>query len=149
MTRQIARLALACAVAGGLAAASSQALAADGTKLMAMMSGAKEKPAAGDPKASGMATVTVDGTQVCYDLSVKDLAQPTMAHIHKGGPDVAGGVAVALTPPDANGHAKGCATVDAAVAKDIADNPGGYYVNVHSATYKAGAIRGQLGKGGM
>lgn len=149
MNTQIARLALACAVAGGLAAASGHALAADGTKLMAMMNGANEKPTAGDPKATGTASVTVDGTQVCYDLSVKDLAQPTMAHIHKGGPDVAGGVAVALTPPDANGHSKGCATADAAVAKDIADNPGGYYVNVHSATFKAGAIRGQLAKGKM
>ena len=142
-------LAHAALIAGlGLAA---QAFAADAPAagmLMANLAGANEKPTAGDPKASGMAHVQLDAAknQVCYELMVKDLAQPTMAHIHKGGPTEAGPVALALTPPDPNGHAKGCATADAALVKDLAQNPGGYYVNVHSATFKAGAIRGQLGK---
>jgi len=141
------RAAMAAALAAGLAGFGAQAMAeAGGTKLSATLNGANEKPTAADPKATGTASVTVNGTQVCYELKVKDLAGATMAHIHKGGPDVAGGVAVPLTPPDASGASKGCATADAAVAKDIADNPGNYYVNVHSATYKAGAIRGQLKK---
>ncbi|HSV03729.1 MAG TPA: CHRD domain-containing protein [Phenylobacterium sp.] len=135
-----------------LAAVSSLALAgaaqAATTHLMANMSGAKEKPTAGDAKATGMAHLTVDTdkNQVCYELTTQNLAQPIMAHIHKGGPDAAGPVAVPLTPPDANGHSQGCASADAAVVKDIADNPGNYYVNVHSTAFKAGAIRGQLGK---
>lgn len=147
------RLALAAAALAGFGFA-GQALAADapaaagGPMLMATLAGANEKPTAGDPKASGMAHVTVDPgqSQVCYELTVKDLAQPTMAHIHKGGANEAGPPAVALTPPDANGQSKGCTNVEAALAKDLVANPGGYYVNVHSATYKAGAIRGQLGK---
>ncbi|WP_297692104.1 CHRD domain-containing protein [Phenylobacterium sp.] len=144
MTMQSTSLALAAA----LSLAVSGAAAAATTHLMANLAGANEKPTAGDAKASGMAHVQVDTdkNQVCYELTTKDLAQPIMAHIHKGGADAAGPVAVALTPPDANGHSQGCASVDAAVAKDIAANPAGYYVNVHSATYKAGAIRGQLGK---
>lgn len=135
-----------------LAAASALALAgaaqAATTHLMANMSGAKEKPAAGDPKGTGMAHVQVDTdkNQVCYELMTENLAQPIMAHIHKGGADAAGPVAVPLTAPDATGHSKGCATADAAVVKDIADNPGNYYVNVHTAAFKGGAIRGQLGK---
>jgi Cu/Zn superoxide dismutase len=143
-----ARAALAAAAAmvafAGLAAQASAQTA--GQKLTASLNGANEKPTAGDPKATGTATITVNPGQVCYDLAVKDLAQPTMAHIHKGGPNDAGGVALALTPPDASGKSQACVTADAALTKDLVANPGGYYVNVHSAQFKAGAIRGQLGK---
>lgn len=131
------------ALAAALTLVAAPALA---QSLSATLNGASEKPTAGDPKATGTAKVTIKDTQVCYDLSVKDLTAPTMAHIHKGGPDVAGAVAVPLTPPDASGKSQGCVNADAALAKDIATNPGGYYVNVHSAQYKAGAIRGQLKK---
>ncbi|WP_293906005.1 CHRD domain-containing protein [Phenylobacterium sp.] len=120
--------------------------AAQEVKLSAHLTGAAEKPA-GDPKGMGHATVRVDAakSQVCYDLMVEGLTG-TMAHIHKAAPDASGPVAVPLAAPDAAGKSSGCATVDPAVAKDIATNPGGYYVNVHSADFKAGAIRGQLGK---
>jgi hypothetical protein len=146
MRTQFAQAALAAVAAAGFALA-GQALAADaGTKLTANLSGANQKPNPGDPKASGTATVTVDGTKVCYDLKVKDLANPTAAHIHKGGPDAAGPPVVPLSAPDASGHSAACVTADAAVAKDLVAHPGAYYVNVHSAQYKAGAIRGQLSK---
>jgi len=129
-------------LAAALALAAAPALA---QSFSATLNGASEKPAAADPKATGSAKVTVKDTQVCYDLNVKDLsAAPIAAHIHKGGPDVAGPVVVPLSPPDASGKSQGCVNADAAVAKDIAANPAGYYVNVHTTQYKAGAIRGQL-----
>jgi Cu/Zn superoxide dismutase len=126
-----------------LATAAAPALA---QTFNASMNGASEKPTAGDPKATGAAKVTVKDTQVCYDLGVKDLTAPIAAHIHKGGPNEAGPVVVPLSPPDASGKSQGCVDADAAVAKDIAANPGAYYVNVHTAQFKAGAIRGQLSK---
>jgi Cu/Zn superoxide dismutase len=131
------------ALTAALALAAAPALA---QSFNATLNGANAKPAPADPKATGTAKVTVKDTQVCYELSVKDLTAPTMAHIHKGGPNDAGPVAVPLSPPDASGKSQGCVDADAAVAKDIAANPGGYYVNVHSAQYKAGAIRGQLAR---
>jgi len=134
MKMQIARVALTAALAAVAAPALAQSF-------NATLNGANEKPAPADPKATGAAKVTVKDTQVCYDLSVKDLNAPTMAHIHKGGAEVAGPVAVPLSPPDASGKSQGCVNADPAVAKDIAANPGDYYVNVHSAQYKAGAIR--------
>ena len=97
----------------------------------------------------GHATVKVDAAkgQVCYDLMVEKLGSAaTMAHIHKAAADAAGPVAVPLKAPDASGKVKDCTTVDPAVAKDIAANPGGYYVNVHTDQFKGGAIRGQLSK---
>jgi hypothetical protein len=145
---QISRIALTTALGLSLtAAAGTWALAqTGGQKLTAHLAGANEKPTPGDPKASGMATVTVKDAQVCYEIQTKDLAQPIMAHIHRGGPSEAGPVALALTPPDANGRSAGCASADAALAKDLVAHPGDYYVNVHTAAFKAGAIRGQLTK---
>ena len=63
------------------------------------------------------------------------------AHIHKGGPGVAGPVVV---PFGAAYKSKGCVKAPAAVAAAIQKRPGAYYVNVHNAKYPAGALRGQL-----
>jgi len=144
MNFQIFALAAALAAGAAVPALAQQG----GHPLMAMLSGANEKPTPGDPAASGMAHVTVNPgqNQVCYELMVEKLAQPTMAHIHKGGPNEAGPVALALSPPDPAGHSKACVAADPALAKDLVQNPGDYYVNVHSAQFKAGAIRGQLAK---
>lgn len=142
-TFKMGALALAAASLAGLSLAGA---AQAEESLKAKLTGAAEKPP-GDPKGSGTATLKVDTAknQVCYELKVEGFAG-TMAHIHKGGADVAGPVAVPLTAPDSAGKSQGCATADAAVVKDIAANPGGYYVNVHSAAFPGGAVRGQLTK---
>ena len=119
-----------------------------GRPLSAHLTGAAEKPAAGDPDGAGHATfrVNVGQKQVCYDLSVEKIGTAAAAHIHKGGPAEAGPPVVMLKAPGADGKIKDCATADEAVVKDILQNPGGYYVNVHTAEFKPGAIRGQLSK---
>ena len=136
-------------LAGATAALSANAYAADGGRpLSAHLTGAAERPAPGDPDGGGHATlrVNVGQSQVCYDLMVEKIATATMAHIHKAGPDAAGPVVVSLTAPDAGGKSSACVTADAALVKDILQNPGAYYVNVHNADFRAGAVRGQLTK---
>jgi hypothetical protein len=137
-----------------LAAALALALAAPavaqegGRPLNAHMMGSAEKPNPGDPDGMGHATVRVNvgQSQVCWETMVENIAPATMAHIHKAPPESAGPPVVTLTPPGADGKSSGCATADAALVKDILQNPGAYYVNVHNADFKAGAIRGQLSK---
>ena len=116
-------------------------------KTTAQLTGAAEVPGPGDTKGSGTAQVTLnpDKNEACYELSVKDIEEATGAHIHEGAAGKAGPVKVGLDAPK-TGSAKGCKTADAAVIKDIMENPGNYYVNVHNAAFPGGAIRGQLSK---
>lgn len=120
---------------------------ASGDALKATMSGPAETPP-GDPHGAGTASFKVDPGkgQVCYDLRVSNIATPTMAHIHKGAPGVAGPVAIPLKTPDATGKSSGCAQADPTVLSEIVQNPSAYYVNVHNAPFPGGAVRGQLTK---
>ena len=142
------KLSIIALAAAGLAFAGAAGAQEGGRPLSAHLTGAAEKPNPGDPDGAGHATfrINVGQKQVCYDLMVEKIAAATMAHIHKGGPDAAGPPVVTLTTPGADGKAKGCATADEAVVKDIMQNPAGYYVNVHNAEFRPGAIRGQLSK---
>ena len=51
---------------------------------------------------------------------------------------------VTLITPDADGSVEGCVSAPRALIKQILKNPAGYYVNVHTSDFPAGAIRGQL-----
>ena len=81
--------------------------------------------------------------QLCYILNVANMDAPTMAHIHVGGPGKNGAPVVTLQTP-ANGSSGACMPIAPDVSQALLRNPGGYYVNVHTATQPGGAIRGQL-----
>jgi len=106
------------------------------------LSGGQETQAA-DPDGHGFFTYTLDGTTFCWTLSWQDIETPTAAHIHLGKRNVAGGVVIPLSVAGA-GSSSGCSTIDTSLAAAISAEPKNYYVNVHNATYPAGAIRGQL-----
>ena len=119
--------------------------------LLAPLDGSLEKPNAGDPDGYGAADFRIKGNRVCFRIIAQGIAPVTAAHIHKGGPDVAGPVEVDLftfkgksqtLPP----RISGCAKSTTALVKDIAKNPGDYYVNVHNADFPTGALRGQLSR---
>jgi hypothetical protein len=99
----------------------------------------------GDPDGFGFARITInlDTGELCYRLSVANTDAPTAAHIHEGAAGTSGPVVVPFEAPT-DGLGKGCVEVDAALLQSIISNPAGYYVNVHSAAYPAGVVRGQL-----
>lgn len=117
------------------------------TNLSTKLAGAAEAPGPGAEKGSGSAKLAFDSKkgQVCYTLTASGIDASTMAHIHKGASGIAGPVVVPLTAP-ANGRAKDCAPVTADVMAAILAAPSDYYVNVHTATFPKGAIRGQLSR---
>jgi hypothetical protein len=110
----------------------------------AYLSGKSELPKAA-PKGKGSVKVTITGNKVCWKFtSVSGIDKPVVSHIHKGGATVSGPVVVPLGGKYA---AKGCVASTGATVTAIEKNPKGYYVNIHTATYPNGAIRGQLHAG--
>jgi hypothetical protein len=113
--------------------------------LFAVLTGAKE-PGGGDPNGRGSFTAIVDGNQLCYGLTNRNIEDPGAAHIHRGRSGVAGDVVVPLQQPSSGdpGASSDCVRVARSLAQAILANPNRYYVNVHTAGLPDGAIRGQL-----
>jgi len=117
------------------------------TRLTASLTGVGEAPTPGDPDAGGTASVNLDVSkgEVCYEVTAQKIDQPVGMHIHEGPPGKSGPVVVPLATPTATDTTtKGCASADKTLIGRIAAKPGDFYVNVHSATYSQGAVRGQL-----
>jgi CHRD domain len=111
-----------------------------GGSLHATLTGKVEVPK-GDPNGTGTAEVKITGAKVCWQIKTANVETIVAAHIHKGGPGVAGPVVV---PFGKTFKSKGCVTSTTAIVAAIEKNPAGYYVNVHNAKYPGGALRGQL-----
>src|SRR5215212_130171 len=119
----------------------------NGTLISAALAGENENPT-GDPVATGTASIRVRAGQgqVCATLDVPNLAtRAAAAHIHKAAAGAVGAVVVPLRTPDENGKSTGCVTAARAVVKQIIGSRAQYYVNVHTAEFPGGAVRGQLG----
>ena len=110
--------------------------------LIARLAGAAEAPGPGDPDGFGFVTVSLFSQQqtICATGLVFNIGQQTGAHIHQGAVGEAGPVVVDLSQ-----LRQGCiGNVAPALIQAISANPTGYYVNVHTAEFPNGAVRGQL-----
>lgn len=126
-----------------LAIATAVAPAASAAPAIPLSGG--QETAAADDDGHGFFSYSIDGTTFCWTLSWQDIATPTAAHVHVGPRHVAGPVVIPLDVDGLPGpDMSGCATIAADLAAAITANPGGYYANVHNATFPGGAIRGQL-----
>lgn len=118
--------------------------------LFGAMNGQKEvgpdgRKGAGDRNGRGSFSAIIQGNRLCYGLTVAAIATPVAAHIHRGGPSVAGPIVIPLTHPSTSpGASGGCVTVNAILLRAIRSNPSRYYVNVHTQDFPGGAVRAQL-----
>lgn len=130
----------------GMRSSSSQAASSQVDTYEAMLSGASEVPANPSP-ATGQAVVQVDprSYRVRWRVTYVGLTGPaTMGHMH--GPAAAGanaGVQVPFTDVTSQ-TITGEGQLTPAQYADLA--AGLYYVNIHTARYPGGEIRGQLRK---
>ena len=113
---------------------------------VALMSGDQEVPGPGDPDGSGVGTVTMNATtgQVCTVLDTEDIEPIVLYHIHEGAEGVAGPIRVDFMPSGGPTTFSTCVMSTPEQVQAIIANPSGYYLNAHTASFMAGAIRGQL-----
>ena len=140
---------LVAALAATLAFAGAAQADDGGRPFTVTLTGAAEVPGPGDPDATGTASLRLNPGQaeVCLDIDWADVDGTVVAgHIHVGDPGVAGPIVVPLFAGSGDGDSvTGCVTAERDLIRAIIRNPEDYYVNVHSTTFPAGAIRGQLG----
>lgn len=100
----------------------------------------------GDPDGSGEAEISISDEfgQVCWDLNnIRNIGPITAAHIHVGAAGTNGPPVFTLRRANEGGY-KGCTDGSEWTQNRLEDNPEMFYVNVHTAEYPNGAIRGQL-----
>jgi hypothetical protein len=108
----------------------------------ATLTGGQEAPTPNASTATGTATLTFNTTTKIFTLAVThSIATPTNGHIHKAAVGVSGGVVfpfATFTSPISYTSV----ALDATQEADL--NANLYYVNIHTAAFPAGEIRGQL-----
>jgi hypothetical protein len=141
---RIGRLAALLIVPALAAISATPATASDGVvNLYARLNGHNEigptfATGGGDRDGAGVAHVKVLATKVCWSYRTQRIGTPVAAHIHAG---VAGSNGPVVVPLAAG---SGCVDISRDLARSIKAHPGRYYLNVHTAAFPGGAIRGQL-----
>ncbi|MFL5577718.1 MAG: CHRD domain-containing protein [Gemmatimonadaceae bacterium] len=143
-------------------------------RFRATLDGAKERPTPRTTPATATADFTLRRDTLSWTIALSSITNVTAAHIHVGGPEVAGGIVLFLTPgtTGTNNSAisgfvtRGTFATPAAPNQGVTfDNlldlmrSGGSYVNVHTndpandptnnagpGDFPAGEIRGQIAK---
>jgi predicted secreted protein len=114
------------------------------TYLLASLLGANVVPTPGDPDGAGSAGVYVYSgvsNDVCWTVNLTGIDAVTGAQLHSGAAGVNGPVVIDM---GLAGSACAAGPLDAALVLDIAANPSNYYINIDTASYPGGALRGQL-----
>ena len=129
----------------------STLFAQEGEEYRAFLSGANEVSPV-FTTASGMVTLTLNGTELVVTGSFEDLSAPlnpiggTGAHIHLGFTGQNGGVAVPLNPTLSDNDTAGTFDETATLTSEQIDamRTRQLYVNIHSDAYPSGELRGQI-----
>jgi len=117
----------------------------------ATLTGAQVVPDGGDPDGSGEARFIFypNKNKICYTIQVSGIERATSAHLHEAPAGEVGPVKLALNPPrDGTSEHECIRGLGERFIKRISGNPTGYYVDVHNAIHRDGALRGQLTQGG-
>lgn len=143
---------VAAVLGAGLLVTTLASGASAATTVTAQLNGAAEVPGPGDPDGMGRARIRVEPNEgwLCFRVGWRDIARPKAAHVHRGGPAVAGPVKVELFAgaalPASIDAVHGCVeNVRERLLRKIQRHPERFYVNVHNRPFPDGAIRGQLG----
>ena len=139
VSQHFSPIALACGISLACAAPSLAAM----VNLKADLKASNEVPP-NESKGTGSLTATFDSdsNKLSWNGTVSGLiGTVTAAHFHAAEAGRNGAVAIAIIGAD-KGSFEGSATLTDTQAEDLM--AGRWYVNIHTTTYKAGEIRGQV-----
>lgn len=130
---------------GACATIEEEAVDAASDTYRAHLMGSNEVPR-GDPDGMADAEISVSDTfdQVCWEVkNVRGIGEVTAAHVHFGRAGTNGPPVFTLTKSN-EGRWQGCKDGAEWTENRLQGNPADFYVNLHTAEYPNGAIRGQL-----
>lgn len=130
-------------LAPAVAVLAAPALHAKPAPITATLAGAAET-AGGDPDGAGgfKADVDDESGDFCFSLWAEKTEKPTMAHVHEGAAGADGKPVATLEVTGRDSDS--CIAMEPELLKKILAAPASYYVNVHTADFPKGAVRGQL-----
>jgi len=126
-----------------LLVAFSVAATAQAASFGVLMTGAQEAPGPGDSDGLGFADFVLTGTTLEYSIAVFNIEPPSAMHIHVGERGTPGGVMVGFPAFTGNLNV-GSIEIPESLATALVDHPTAFYLNVHTASFPNGAIRGQV-----
>ncbi|WDE13406.1 CHRD domain-containing protein [Thalassomonas haliotis] len=114
------------------------------------LDGIQEVPV-GDLDGSAAGTISFDDVTglISWDLSYANIDTPTAMHIH--GPGGTAGINAGVFIGLGVNTSGGANTLIDSLVANLADvnmiinDPGGFYINIHTAEFPPGSVRGQLG----
>ncbi len=99
--------------------------------------------------ASGSGTAVLDvhpgRNELCVVLAVSDIGPVTGVHLHAGRAGVTGPIVATFPEPGVGAPAR-CVVVADELIRRVRNDPGQFYLDVHSPEFPNGAARGQLRK---
>lgn len=113
----------------------------------ATLTGASVLPGPGDPDGTGTASIELSAEkgELCSTLALSAGAPPTAVHLHQAPHGQIGPVVLELPPPAEIGQqAAVCVSAPSDLLRKLREEPGGYYLEVHTREFSEGALRGQL-----
>lgn len=130
-----------------LAGAGTTGTALAATHFRAMLSG-DNVPGAADSDGWGRARIGIHQTthQLCTDLEVRSIGPVTSVQVYRGRAGEVGEPVSRIERPD-DDDSWDCKQIGTALAQEIESNPSAFYVEVRTAEFPNGAIRGQLAPG--
>lgn len=132
---------------GACATIEEEAVDATSDTYRAHLTGANEV-GGGDRDGMADAEISVSDVadQVCWEVkNVSNIGPVTAAHIHFGRAGTNGPPVFTLTQSN-EGRWQGCKNRSEWTENRLQGNPADFYVNLHTAEYPNGAIRGQLSR---
>jgi len=122
------------------------AQASDSVRLKVAMSG-RQVVGGGDPDGAGGGRLVIYQSQgrVCYTFTVKRVYYAWSVQLHRATRGNDGPVVLELKWPGWDERWSACESgVSSSLLQELGQNPGDFYVDVHTCEHWFGAVRGQL-----